>query len=70
VFADKTGYVAKPKDCHDLAQGIMSILNLETDEHMKMRKNCSELGVKLLSPKVQANKILDVIGDRLDRNII
>jgi glycosyltransferase involved in cell wall biosynthesis len=62
VKTGETGYLAKIKDSRDLAQGIYSILSLNSIDYNKLTENCRELALRLCSPEVQIMKFESIIG--------
>lgn len=57
VITGETGYRAKLKDSDDLAKGIKSILELNIENYNIMSENCRKLGLDLLHPGVQLEKL-------------
>lgn len=65
VITGKTGYRAKFKDINDMALGILSIINLNSEDYRKMSKNCREMALKQFSPDVQIEKIESILKSSL-----
>jgi len=61
VITGKTGYRAKLKDSEDLANGIKYILELDDHEYDEMSENCRNLALKLLHPKKQGERFIEII---------
>jgi glycosyltransferase involved in cell wall biosynthesis len=54
-----TGYLARPGDSVDLAEGIKYIFNTSPEEYATMKENCRETGMKTCS--------FDAVGNKLEK---
>jgi glycosyltransferase involved in cell wall biosynthesis len=67
VITGRTGYRAKIKDISDLAHGIYSILSLDSNSYNILSQNCTQLALNLYSPKIQIDKIENILIDSQNR---
>jgi glycosyltransferase involved in cell wall biosynthesis len=65
VCNNETGYIAKLKDCKDLAHGIKYILELEDLEYKKMSLKCRETGLSLCRLKKKAENLMKIFNNQL-----
>jgi len=56
VRENQTGYLVEPSDAESLAKGIQKILDLDENDHAKMRKTCREVAVSEYSLALQATR--------------
>lgn len=61
VINNKTGYLAKLKDINDLAYGIKKIITMDSENYIKMRKNCRDTALQKTGEKVQVEKFIKII---------
>ncbi len=56
VINGRTGYCAKLKDIDDLAHGIITLLNLDSETYDQYARNCRNLALESFTPEVQIEK--------------
>lgn len=56
-----TGYCAKLRDSRDLAKGILTILRLDVDSYINMKKCCREVAKEFNSKEAFVHKLLSLI---------
>jgi glycosyltransferase involved in cell wall biosynthesis len=61
VKSGQTGYIARLKDCNDMAQGLFNVLSLNAGDYKKISDNCRELALEMCSPETQMAKIESII---------
>lgn len=64
VITGQTGYCAEEKNSHDLAKGMLSILNLSEEELLQMKDQCRRMALDLFQPKASTEKWLNMISNR------
>jgi glycosyltransferase involved in cell wall biosynthesis len=62
----KTGYLAKPFEPQDLANGIEWVLNLEKSEYTKLCQNAREKVLKEFDSRVVAKKYVELYEEVLN----
>jgi glycosyltransferase involved in cell wall biosynthesis len=63
VYNGISGYRAKIKDSFDLAKGILTILQLNSQDYNQMCKNCIEMGIKSFHPDVIAKQLKKILSN-------
>jgi len=66
VHTGVTGYRAELKNSADLAHGIKSILDLDSDGAVKMSWECRNLGLQLCHPEVQVEAFRKLIESKIN----
>jgi glycosyltransferase involved in cell wall biosynthesis len=61
VISGLTGYIARLKDCNDLAQGLFNVLSADDETYGKLVHNSRELALKLCAPDVQMREIEELL---------
>ena len=61
VITGKTGYLAKLKDCLDMARGIYNILYLNKTDYNDLSVNCREFALEKYSPLTQLRNFKEII---------
>ena len=61
VITGETGYRAKLMDADDLAEGMLRILTLSTDDHEDMKTKCRLLAMDLLNPEKCTRQWLEML---------
>ncbi len=63
VITNETGYLAKLRDAHDLANGIRELLTLSDKNYQLMKKNCRQVGMEKTSENSQISKLINIFGN-------
>lgn len=62
VITGRTGYLAKLKNCDDLANGINYVIKLSDNEYRTMSENCRQLALSTYTYQIQIQKFIDIFN--------